>query len=126
MAASQLTKPQMTALAPATPVRKVDGRRTSGRNAEFDLTTVVAGGLLAAKDGELLREFLRNTHTSSLRHKLFLKIKEAAEYTGLPATVIRKLVSSGQLPAVRTGGWRIRRNYLDALELRHVRRTQNA
>ena len=89
---------------------------------EFDLTTIVAGRMLATQEAGLLAELLANTRAAGLRHKLFLSIREASEYTGLPISVIRRLVKAEQLPAVKVGGWRIKRKYLDALELRHIRR----
>ncbi len=53
--------------------------------------------------------------------KPWLTISEAAEYLGLPASTIERLVKSGTLPALdcgpRPGGkWRVKRSDLDALE----------
>lgn len=92
--------------------------------AEFDLTTIVAGGLLAGMDSGFLREIVSGVRAAALRHKLFLSVREAAEYTGLPISLIRRLIASEQLPAIKARGWRIKRNYLDALELRHIRKLQ--
>ena len=57
----------------------------------------------------------------ALRHKLFPTIQEAVDYSGLPEAVIRRLISNDKLPAVKTGGWRIKRTYLEALSMRHLR-----
>ena len=57
-----------------------------------------------------------------LRHKLFLTIQEATEYSGLPEAVIRRMIAQEVLPAVKTGGWRIKRTYLEVLDLRHLRK----
>ena len=58
----------------------------------------------------------------ALRHKLFLTVQEATEYSGLPQAVIRRLIAQDELPAVKTGGWRIKRTYLEVLGLRHLRK----
>ena len=55
-----------------------------------------------------------------LRDKLFLTIKEAARYSGLPQSTIRRLIHSGKIPAVKAGGWRIKRSDLEQLDLRHI------
>lgn len=57
-----------------------------------------------------------------LRHKLFLTIQEATEYSGLPEAVVRRLIAQEVLPAVKTGSWRIKRTYLEVLDLRHLRK----
>lgn len=53
--------------------------------------------------------------------KPWITVSEAAEYSGLPASVISKLAESGELPALdcgpRPGGkWRIKRTDLDRFE----------
>ena len=50
-----------------------------------------------------------------LRDKLFLSVKEAVRFSGLPESTIRRLLRSGKLPGVKTGGWRIRRGDLEEL-----------
>jgi len=51
-----------------------------------------------------------------VERRIFLTIAEAAEYTGLPAGFLRKLRTSGQLNALKTGaGLRFRRADLDGL-----------
>ena len=55
-----------------------------------------------------------------LRDKLFLNIKEAARYAGLPQSTIRHLIHAGKIPAVKAGGWRIKRSDLEQLDLRHI------
>ena len=57
-----------------------------------------------------------------LRRKLFFTIREAAEYSGLPLCSIRRMVARNLLPAVKLGAWRIKRTYLEMLDLRHLRR----
>ena len=55
-----------------------------------------------------------------LRDKLFLTIKEAARYSGLPQSTIRRLIRAEKLPAVKVGGWRIKRSALEQVDLRHI------
>ncbi len=57
----------------------------------------------------------------ALGRKLFLSVKEAAVYAGLPESTIRRLIARQTLPAVKVGGWRIQRKYLEVLALRHLR-----
>jgi excisionase family DNA binding protein len=46
---------------------------------------------------------------------LFLTIKEASEYAGLPVAYLRRLIVDGKLKAISAGGYRIRRRDLDKL-----------
>lgn len=57
----------------------------------------------------------------ALGRKLFLSVKEASVYAGLPESTIRRLIAQQMLPAVKAGGWRIQRKYLEVLALRHLR-----
>ena len=68
-----------------------------------------------------LPSLLKNLFPSDppLRDKLFLTIKEAARFAGLPQATIRRLIRSAALPAVKAGGWRIRRSDLEQLDSRH-------
>ena len=47
--------------------------------------------------------------------KVYLPLKEASEYSGLPAAYLRRLIGEGTLPALKTGGYRIRRADLEKL-----------
>ena len=83
-----------------------------------------AGGVpaLAPRAGEL-SAFLQSLITGAdvpLRDKLFLSVKEATRFSGLPESTIRRLLRSGKLPGVKTGGWRIKRSDLEQLNLRHI------
>ena len=53
-----------------------------------------------------------------LRDKLFLTVKEAVRFSGLPESTIRRLLRSGKLPGIKAGGWRIRRADLEELGCR--------
>ena len=53
-----------------------------------------------------------------LRDKLFLTVKEAVRFSGLPESTIRRLLRSGKLPGIKVGGWRIRRADLEELGCR--------
>jgi excisionase family DNA binding protein len=46
---------------------------------------------------------------------LFLTIPEAAQYTGLSQAFIRRQCQSGELIAIKDGGWKIHRTRLEAL-----------
>jgi excisionase family DNA binding protein len=55
-----------------------------------------------------------------LTQRVFLTPYEAAQFSGLPQSYLRRLVTSGQLKALKTGsGWRIPRVALEALAV-HV------
>ena len=56
-----------------------------------------------------------------LRDKLFLNVKEAVRYSGLPQSTIRHLIHANKLPAVKAGGWRIKRSDLEQLDLTQLR-----
>jgi excisionase family DNA binding protein len=72
------------------------------------------GGLEAA-----LIAFLQSKTAGSLvqvERSLFLTMAECAEYSGLPAAFLRKLIASGKLKALKTGaGWRVARVELEKL-----------
>ena len=55
-----------------------------------------------------------------LRDKLFFTLKEAARFAGLPQATIRRLIHAAKLPAVKAGGWRIKRSDLDNIDTRHI------
>src|SRR5580658_2784126 len=73
-----------------------------------------AGGLETA-----LAAFLQSKTAGSLvqvERRLFLTMAECAEYSGLPAAFLRKLIASGKLKALKTGaGWRVARVELEKL-----------
>ena len=54
-----------------------------------------------------------------LRDKLFLTLKEAARFAGLPQATIRRLIHSAAIPAVKAGGWRIKRSDMEQLDCGH-------
>lgn len=52
----------------------------------------------------------------SIERRVFLTLTEAAHFSGLPASLLRQLISSGKLQAMKTGaGWRIPRSALELL-----------
>ena len=55
-----------------------------------------------------------------LRDKLFLTVKEAVRFSGLPESTIRRLLRSGKLPGFKAGAWRIRRADLEELGCRQL------
>ncbi len=50
-----------------------------------------------------------------LSEKLFLTLKEAAAYSGMPKTWLLKNIKSGELKAIKAAGWKIRRSDLEEL-----------
>ena len=70
---------------------------------------------------DLLPSLLQNLLPSDLplRDKLFLTVKEAARFAGLPQATIRRLIHAAKIPAVKAGGWRIKRSDLEQLDSRH-------
>ena len=65
-------------------------------------------------------EALSNASNSSkvrTAERVFLKVYEASEYSGLPQEYLRQLVREGKLKAITEGvrGWRIRRSDLEKL-----------
>ena len=71
---------------------------------------------------DLLPSFLQTLFPSDLplRDKLFLTIKEAARFAGLPQATIRRLIRAAKIPAVKAGGWRIKRSDLENLDPGHL------
>ena len=55
-----------------------------------------------------------------LKDKLFLNVKEAAQYAGLPLSTIRRLIAANKLKAIKAGGWRIKRSDLESLDLQDL------
>jgi excisionase family DNA binding protein len=81
-----------------------------------DITIVPAAG--GVERMTALLEALGPLAPPSVRvpEKIFLTLDEATAYSGLPYTEIRRLMTSGALPARKLGGgWRIKRVDLEAL-----------
>ena len=77
-----------------------------------------AGGVPALIPRVDLPSFLQSLVSGAdvpLRDKLFLTVKEAVRFSGLPESTIRRLLRSGKLPGIKAGGWRIRRVDLEEL-----------
>jgi excisionase family DNA binding protein len=47
--------------------------------------------------------------------KLYLRLDEAAEYSGLSKTYLRRQIASGVIHAFKDGGWRIKRADLESM-----------
>ena len=50
-----------------------------------------------------------------VEQKVFLNLKEATEYSGLPKAWLMREIKSGKIKAIKAGGWRIRRSDLEQL-----------
>jgi excisionase family DNA binding protein len=63
--------------------------------------------------------FLQSKAASSgvpVERRLFLTLAESAEFSGLPATLLRELIACGKLKALKTGaGWRVPRVEIEKL-----------
>ena len=82
-----------------------------------------AGGVPALAPRVDLPAFLQSLVAGPdvpLRDKLFLTVKEAVRFSGLPESTIRRLLRSGKLPGFKAGGWRIRRVDLEELGCRQL------
>jgi len=70
----------------------------------------------ALNGAALIETILRTLQkTSETSEKLFLTIPEAAQFTGLTETYIRRACQAGTLAAIKDGGWKIKRTALAAL-----------
>ena len=50
-----------------------------------------------------------------VEQKVFLNLKEATEYSGMPKAWLMREIKSGKIKAIKAGGWRIRRAELEQL-----------
>ena len=64
---------------------------------------------------QLLADRLSPAPAGAVEQKVFLNLKEAAEYSGLSKAWLLREVKSGKIKAIKTGGWRIRRSDLAQL-----------
>ena len=90
-----------------TPVMHEDADGASGALVPLPPQNIAASLLSALTSGVASRVLVPN--------KLFLTLKEASEYAGLPAAYLRRVIGEGTLPALKTGGYRIRRADLKKL-----------
>jgi excisionase family DNA binding protein len=49
----------------------------------------------------------------SIEKRVFLTLKEAAEFVGLPAAYLKRKIKAEEIPAIVAGGYRIRRSVLE-------------
>ena len=64
---------------------------------------------------QLLMDRAATTLNTSPRHKVFLTLKEAADYSGMPRAWLLQKIRKEELPAIKAGGWRIRRADIEQL-----------
>ena len=64
---------------------------------------------------QLLADRISPARAVPVEQKVFLNLKEAAEYSGLSKAWLLREIKSGKIKAIKTGGWRIRRS--DLLQL---------
>ena len=64
---------------------------------------------------QLLADRISPARSVPVEQKVFLNLKEAAEYSGLSKAWLMREIKSGNIKAIKTGGWRIRRSDLEQL-----------
>ena len=57
---------------------------------------------------QLLADRISPTLAVPVEQKVFLNLKEAAAYSGLPKAWLMREIKSGKIKAIKAGGWRIR------------------
>jgi excisionase family DNA binding protein len=87
----------------------------AGPNGAAETQALVPVGKAPADLLAALASALGKPTALSVDKKLFLTIREAAEYSGLPKSYLRKLLKEGSLPSLRAGGYRIKRSDLERL-----------
>ena len=64
---------------------------------------------------QLLADRISPALNVPVEQKVFLNLKEAAEYSGLPKAWLMREIKNGKIKAIKAGGWRIRRAELEQL-----------
>ena len=73
-----------------------------------------------ARAGDIFLHLLNSglpAATVAPQHKLFLTLKEAVAYSGMPRGWLLQRIKAGELKAVKVGGWRIPRADLEQQQL---------
>ena len=82
------------------------------------------GAILAPRDtavstvgelAQLLADRLSPAPRVPVERKVFLNLREAAEYSEMPKAWLVREIKAGKLKAIKAGGWRIRRADLEQL-----------
>jgi excisionase family DNA binding protein len=88
------------------------------RIVEHSFAPVRSGGSLSGLEAAFLA-FLQSKTSGSpvpVERRIFLTLPESADLSGLPAVLLRRLIASGKLKALKTGaGWRVPRVELERL-----------
>ena len=64
---------------------------------------------------QLLADRMSPARSVPVEQKVFLNLKEAAEYSGMPKAWLVREIKSGKIKAIKAGGWRLRRSDLEQL-----------
>ena len=88
------------------PVEEAKEEKSLARRPSQDGTNLFA---------QLLADRLGSPQAVPLERKVFLNLDQASEYTSMPKGWLRRQIKSGELPAILSGGWRIRRADLEKL-----------
>jgi excisionase family DNA binding protein len=76
--------------------------------------------VLSGLEGALLA-FLQSKASPAvpIERRIFLTLAESAEFSGLPLALLRRLIASGKLKALKTGsGWRVSRAEMEKAALK--------
>ena len=98
----------------------------AGPRASVALARIVEHSIAPARSGGVpigetallafLQSNLPGNSVVPVERRIFLTVAESAEFSGLPVVFLRRLIASGELRALRTGGgWRIPRVELERL-----------
>ena len=64
---------------------------------------------------QLLADRMSPGRSVPVEQKVFLNLREAVEYGGMPKAWLLREIKSGKIKAIKAGGWRIRRAELEQL-----------
>ena len=64
---------------------------------------------------QLLADRIPPAPAVPVAQKVFLNLKEAAEYSGMPKAWLMREIKNGKIKTIKSGGWRIRRSDLEQL-----------
>ena len=64
---------------------------------------------------QLLADRMSPARSVPVEQKVFLNLREAVEYSGMPKAWLLREIKSGKIKAIKAGGWRIRRSDIEQL-----------
>ena len=88
------------------PVKERGEGKTLARQTSQDRVDLLA---------QLLADRIPPAPAVPVAQKVFLNLKEAAEYSGMPKAWLMREIKNGKIKTIKSGGWRIRRSDLEQL-----------